>query len=49
VTSQIIVTFALALLVIGTVSSTVSIKHGFRFLNLFVPQGVPASRCCRWW
>lgn len=41
VTSHIIVTFALALLVIGTVVVYGFWKHGFKFLNLFVPQGVP--------
>jgi F-type H+-transporting ATPase subunit a len=41
VTSQIIVTFALALLVIGTVLVYGFYKHGFHFLNVFVPQGVP--------
>lgn len=41
VTSQIIVTFALAILVIGTVLIYGFYKHGFGFLNLFVPQGVP--------
>ena len=40
-TSQIIVTFALALLVIGTVLVYGFWKNGFRFLKLFVPQGVP--------
>ncbi|WOC15567.1 F0F1 ATP synthase subunit A [Pseudochrobactrum sp. MP213Fo] len=42
VTSQIIVTFALALLVIGTVIVYGFYKHGFSFLKLFVPSGVPA-------
>ncbi|PSJ62579.1 F0F1 ATP synthase subunit A [Kumtagia ephedrae] len=41
VTSHIIVTFALALLVIGTVIVYGFMKHGFGFLKLFVPQGVP--------
>jgi F-type H+-transporting ATPase subunit a len=41
VTSHIIVTFALALLVIGTVIIYGFLKHGFGFLKLFVPQGVP--------
>nr|WP_205926134.1 F0F1 ATP synthase subunit A [Rhizobium sp. P38BS-XIX] len=41
VTSQIIVTFALALLVILTVILYGFIKHGFGFLKLFVPHGVP--------
>ncbi|SEB87379.1 F0F1 ATP synthase subunit A [Nitratireductor aquibiodomus] len=41
VTSHIIVTFALALMVIGTVVIYGFWKHGFGFLKLFVPQGVP--------
>ena len=41
VTSQIIVTFALAVLVIGTVVIYGFFKHGFGFLKLFVPKGVP--------
>jgi F-type H+-transporting ATPase subunit a len=41
VTSQIIVTFALAALVIGTVIVYGAIKHGIHFLRLFVPSGVP--------
>ena len=41
VTSQIIVTFALAMLVIGTVMIYGFWKHGFKFLGLFVPEGVP--------
>jgi len=41
VTSHIIVTFALAILVIGTVLVYGFMKHGFGFLKLFVPQGVP--------
>ena len=40
VTSQIIVTFALAALVIGTVIGYGFYKHGAHFLNLFVPSGV---------
>ncbi len=43
VTSHIIVTFALALLVIGTVVVYGFMKHGFAFLKLFVPQGVPIA------
>ena len=42
VTSHIIVTFALAMLVIGTVVVYGFIKHGTHFLGLFVPSGVPA-------
>ncbi|GGA77134.1 ATP synthase subunit a [Brucella endophytica] len=42
VTSQIIVTFALSLLVIGVVIVYGFWKHGFGFLKLFVPSGVPA-------
>ena len=41
VTSQIIVTFALALFVIGTVIIYGFYKHGLGFLKLFVPHGVP--------
>ena len=41
VTSHIIVTFALALLVIGTVVVYGLWKHGLGFFKLFVPQGVP--------
>ena len=41
VTSHIIVTFALAMLVIGTVVVYGFIKHGLGFLQLFVPSGVP--------
>jgi F-type H+-transporting ATPase subunit a len=42
VTSHIIVTFVLAMLVIGTVVVYGFMKNGFGFLKLFVPQGVPA-------
>jgi F-type H+-transporting ATPase subunit a len=41
VTSHIIVTFALAILVIGTVVVYGFIKHGTHFFGLFVPSGVP--------
>ncbi len=41
ITSHIIVTFALALLVIGTVVVYGFMKHGAGFLKLFVPHGVP--------
>jgi F-type H+-transporting ATPase subunit a len=41
VTSHVIVTFALAMLVIGTVVIYGFIKHGTHFLGLFVPSGVP--------
>ncbi len=41
ITSQIIVTFALALFVIGTVLVYGFYKHGFGFLKLFVPHGIP--------
>ena len=41
ITSQIIVTFALAIFVIGTVLVYGFMKHGFGFLKLFVPHGVP--------
>lgn len=43
VTSQIIVTAAFALLVIGTVIVYGVMKHGTHFLGLFVPSGLP------WW
>jgi F-type H+-transporting ATPase subunit a len=43
VTSHIIVTFALAMLVIGTVVIYGFAKHGFGFLKLFVPSGVPVA------
>ena len=42
VTSHVIVTFALAMLVIGTVVVYGFMKHGTHFLGLFVPSGVPA-------
>ena len=42
VTAQIIVTFALAMLVISTVVIYGFWKHGLKFLGVFVPQGVPA-------
>ena len=42
VTSHVIVTFALAILVIGTVIVYGFVKHGTHFLGLFVPSGVPA-------
>lgn len=42
VTSHIIVTFALAMVVIGTVVIYGFYKHGLKFLKLFVPSGVPA-------
>lgn len=41
VTSHIIVTFALAMLVILTVVGYGVYKHGLKFLGLFVPEGVP--------
>lgn len=41
VTSQIIVTFALAIFVIGTVLVYGFYKHGLHFLNVFAPSGVP--------
>jgi len=43
VTSQIIVTFALAMLVILTVTIYGFAKHGLHFLHLFVPAGVPGA------
>jgi F-type H+-transporting ATPase subunit a len=41
VTSQIIVTFALALLVFVTVTIIGFMRHGVHFLRMFVPAGVP--------
>jgi F-type H+-transporting ATPase subunit a len=41
VTSHVIVTFSLAILVIGTVVGYGFYKHGTHFLGLFVPSGVP--------
>ncbi len=43
VTSHIIVTFALAILVIGTVVIYGFWKNGLHFLNIFVPSGVPVA------
>ncbi|GGE92082.1 F0F1 ATP synthase subunit A [Stappia taiwanensis] len=43
VTSHLIVTFALAMLVIGTVVLYGFAKHGMSFLKLFVPDGVPGA------
>jgi F-type H+-transporting ATPase subunit a len=43
VTSQIAVTFALAILVMTIVVVYGFIRHGSHFLNLFVPSGIP------WW
>ncbi len=40
VTSQIVVTFALAILVIGLVIVYGIMKHGLHFLDLFVPSGL---------
>jgi F-type H+-transporting ATPase subunit a len=40
-TSQIIVTFALAAVVFILVAAIGIIRHGFHFLSLFVPHGVP--------
>jgi F-type H+-transporting ATPase subunit a len=41
VTSQIVVTFALAAVVFVGVTIVGIIRHGFHFLSLFVPHGVP--------
>jgi len=41
VTSHIIVTFALAMLVVGTVVVYGFWKHGLGFLNIFAPSGIP--------
>ncbi|MBO0345931.1 F0F1 ATP synthase subunit A [Roseibium limicola] len=43
VTSHIIVTFVLSMIVILTVTIYGFMRHGARFLNLFVPAGVPAA------
>lgn len=43
VTSHLIVTFMLALLVIGTVVIYGFMKNGMNFLRLFVPSGVPVA------
>ncbi|AYM04592.1 MULTISPECIES: F0F1 ATP synthase subunit A [Rhizobium/Agrobacterium group] len=43
VTSQIIVTFALACLVIGTVIVYGFYKHGLHFFGIFAPSGVPKA------
>jgi F-type H+-transporting ATPase subunit a len=43
VTSHIIVTFALAMVVMATVVGYGFYKHGFKFLRLFVPEGVPMA------
>ena len=40
-TGQIIVTFALAAVVFIRVTTIGIVQHGFHFLRLFVPQGVP--------
>ncbi len=42
VTSHIIVTFVLAAIVFVGVTILGFIKHGFKYLELFVPKGVPA-------
>lgn len=41
VTSHIVVTFALAMLVFATVTLYGLYRHGFGFLRLFMPSGVP--------
>ncbi len=43
VTSQIIVTFALAVLVFLTVTIFGFLRHGLKFLRLFMPDGVPIA------
>ncbi|MEM1287948.1 MAG: F0F1 ATP synthase subunit A [Pseudomonadota bacterium] len=43
ITSHIIVTFALAMLVMGTVVVYGFMKNGLGFLKLFVPSGVPGA------
>jgi F-type H+-transporting ATPase subunit a len=42
VTSHLIVTFILAMLVMSVVVGYGFYKHGLKFLNLFVPHGIPA-------
>jgi len=42
-TSQIIVTFALAAVVFILVTTIGIVRHGFHFLSLFVPHGVPKA------
>jgi F-type H+-transporting ATPase subunit a len=42
VTTQIIVTFTLAMIVIGTVLVVGFYKNGLKFLKLFAPSGIPA-------
>ncbi|MGD9615449.1 MAG: F0F1 ATP synthase subunit A [Alphaproteobacteria bacterium] len=42
VTSHIVVTFALAIIVFIGVTIVGIVRHGFGFLRLFVPHGVPA-------
>jgi F-type H+-transporting ATPase subunit a len=41
VTSHIIVTFALAMIVFGTVTLYGLVKHGLGFFRLFMPAGIP--------
>jgi F-type H+-transporting ATPase subunit a len=41
VTSHIIVTFALAMIVFGTVTIYGLVKHGLGFFRLFMPAGIP--------
>lgn len=41
VTSHIIVTFALAIVVCGGVTVIGFVRHGWRFMGLFAPKGVP--------
>ncbi|WP_298813822.1 F0F1 ATP synthase subunit A [uncultured Roseibium sp.] len=43
ITSHIIVTFALAMLVILTVIFYGFMRHGMKFLKLFIPSGVPGA------
>ena len=42
VTSHIIVTLIMALFIFVTVTIIGFIKHGFKYLNIFIPSGVPA-------
>lgn len=41
VTSHVVVTFAIAIMVFLAVTVTGFVKHGMKFLSLFLPQGTP--------
>jgi F-type H+-transporting ATPase subunit a len=42
VTSHVVITFAIAMLVFLAVTVTGFVKHGLKFLSLFLPHGTPA-------